>query len=64
MTPRSPLICKLLGDSFVKLSAAWAYLVMVVACVAATTIVAAADSSAGCRQSTGSFHRAARLLKG
>lgn len=42
-----------------------AYLVMVMACIAATTIVAAAaDSSTGCRQSTGSFHRTARLLKG
>lgn len=42
------------------------YLVMVVACVAATTIVAAAaaDSCAGCRQSTGPLHRAARFLKG
>ncbi len=38
---------------------------MVVGCVAATTIVAAAaDNSAGCGQSTGSLHRAAWLLKG
>lgn len=41
-----------------------AYLVMVMACIAATTIVAAADSSTGCRQGTGSLHRAAWLLKG
>lgn len=42
-----------------------AYLVMVMACIAATTIVAAAaDSSTGCRQSTRSLHRTARLLKG
>lgn len=42
-----------------------AYLVMVMACIAATTIVAAAaDSSTGCRQSTGSLHRTAWLLKG
>lgn len=40
-------------------------LVMVVGCiVATTTVAAAADSSTGCRQSTGSLHRAARLLKG
>lgn len=38
---------------------------MVVGCVAATTTVAAAaDSSTGCGQSTGSLHGAARLLKG
>lgn len=37
---------------------------MVVGCVAATTIVAAAADSAGCRQSIGSLHGAARLLKG
>lgn len=38
---------------------------MIEACVAATTIVAAAaDNSAGCGQSTGSLHRAARFLKG
>lgn len=38
---------------------------MVVARVAATTVVAvAADSSAGCGQSAGSLHGAARLLKG
>lgn len=48
------------------LNAAWAYLVMVVGWVAATTVVAAAaaDSSAGCGQSTGALHRAARILKG
>lgn len=47
------------------LNAAWAYLVVVVGCVATTTTVAAAaDSSARCGQSTGSLHRAARLLKG
>lgn len=40
-------------------------LVMVVGCVATTTVVAAAaDSSAGCGQSTGALHRAARFLKG
>lgn len=44
--------------------AGWAYLVMVVGCVAAATTVTAADSSAGCRQSIGSLHWAARLLKG
>lgn len=38
---------------------------MVMACIAATTIVtAAANSSTGCRQSTGSLHRTAGLLKG
>lgn len=37
---------------------------MVVACVATTIVAAAANSSAGCGQSTGSFHGAARLLKG
>lgn len=41
------------------------YLVMVVGCVAAaTTVTAAADSSARCRESIGSLHGAARLLKG
>lgn len=39
-------------------------LVMVVGCVAATTTVAAADSSARGRQSTGSLHVAAGLLEG
>lgn len=38
---------------------------MVDGCVAAaTTTVAAADSSTGCGQSTGPLHRAAGLLKG
>lgn len=37
---------------------------MVVGCVAAATVVtAAAESSAGCGQSAGSLHGAARLLK-
>lgn len=41
-----------------------AYLVMVMACiVAASTDVAAADSSTRCRQSGGPLHGAARLLK-
>lgn len=46
------------------LKTARVYLVMVVSCVAATTVAAAADYSAGCGQSAGSLHGAARLLKG
>lgn len=46
------------------LQTALPYLVVVVGCVAAaTTTIAAANSSTGCGQSAGTLHRATGLLK-
>lgn len=55
---------KTIRDFIVVGATEWSYLIVVVACIGATTIVAAADSSAGRRHCIGPLHEAARLWKG